>query len=52
MKMSYVNAEMEIVLFDNEDVIATSSPTSNGLITGGVGSGDSGRFEDLFPGLT
>ena len=52
MKMSYVNAEMEIVLFDNEDVIATSGPTSGGLINGGVGSGDSGKFEDLFPGLT
>jgi len=56
MKMNYINAEMEIVLFEKEDVIATSgpitsSPTSNGLINGGIGSGDSGKFDDLFPGL-
>lgn len=51
MKMQYIGAEMEIVLFESEDIIATSSPTSNGLINGGVGSGDSGKFEDLFPGL-
>ncbi len=50
--MNYINAEMEIVLFDNEDVICTSGPTSGGLINGGVGSGDSGRFGDLFPNLT
>lgn len=51
MKMAYVSAEMEVILFENEDVIATSDATSAGLINGGVGSGDSGRFEDLFPGL-
>ena len=52
MKMNYVDAEMEIILFENEDVIATSGPTSGGLINGGVGSGDSDSFENLFPGLT
>ena len=53
--MTYMNAEMEIVLFENLDVIATSSPTdvtsTGGLINGGIGEGDSGKFEDLFPNL-
>lgn len=49
--MTYMNAEMDIVLFENEDVITTSDATSGGLINGGIGEGDSGKFEDLFPGL-
>lgn len=49
MKQFYEVAEMDVVLFENEDVIATSE--HSGLINGGVGSGDSGKFEDLFPGL-
>ena len=64
MKAFYENAELEIVEFEVEDVITTSyftttgttmPTTSGGLINGGiggdVGSGDSGKFEDLFPGL-
>lgn len=47
MKLMYEVPEMEIVLFETEDVISTSG----GLIDGGVGSGDSGDFKDLFPGL-
>jgi hypothetical protein len=45
--MDYIFAEMEVILFENEDVIATSG----GLINGGVGSGDSDRFDNLFPDL-
>ena len=48
MKQFYESAEMEVVVFENEDVITTSG---GGLINGGVGSGDVGKFEDLFPGL-
>lgn len=51
MKRDYITAELEIVLLDKEDIIATSAPTTSGLINGGVGTGDSGKFEDLFPGL-
>lgn len=47
MKQMYELAQMEIVAFETEDVITTSG----GLINGGVGTGDSGKFEDLFPGL-
>jgi hypothetical protein len=48
MKQMYELAEMEVVHFEIEDVI----PTSGGLINGGVGSGDVGQFDDLFPGLS
>ena len=64
MKQLYQNPEMDVVYFEVEDVITTSyftttgttmPTTSGGLINGGiggdVGSGDSGKFEDLFPGL-
>lgn len=54
MKKTYVSAQMEIVLFDNEDVITTSGDTG-GLVNGGIydgtGNENSGKFEDLFPGL-
>ncbi len=52
MKKTYISAEMEIVLFDDEDVITTSGD-SGGLTNGGIydGNGDSGDFGDLFPGL-
>ena len=49
MKHNYEIAEMEIVSFEAEDVITTSG---GGLINGGIGSGDSGDFSELFPGLT
>lgn len=55
--MKYINAEMEVVFFEDLDVIATSDPTdvtssgSGGLINGGIGEGDSGKFDELFPGL-
>ncbi|MBQ7344977.1 MAG: hypothetical protein IJW45_02815 [Oscillospiraceae bacterium] len=49
MKQFYEIAEMEIVAFEVEDVITTSG---GGLINGGVGSGDSSDFSDLFPGLS
>ena len=49
MKMFYESPEMDISRFETEDVIITS--TGGGLTNGGVGSGDSGKFEDLFPGL-
>lgn len=49
MKKIYEIAQMEIVEFEVEDVITTSG---GGLINGGVGSGDSGNFSDLFPGLS
>lgn len=53
--MNYINAEMDIVLFENVDVIATSDSTdvtsTGGLVNGGIGEGDSGKFEDLFPNL-
>lgn len=50
--MKYISAEMEIVFFEDLDVIATSEPTFNGgLVNGGIGEGDSGKFEDLFPNL-
>lgn len=48
MKQLYELAEMEVVHFEVEDIITTSG---GGLINGGVGSGDEGSFEDLFPGL-
>ena len=58
MKRTYLIPEMEVIYFEAEDVIATSvtpGTTVGGLINGGaggdVGSGDSGKFEDLFPGL-
>ena len=64
MKQMYRNPEMDVIYFEVEDVITTSYPTtgttvpgttSGGMINGGaggdVGSGDSGKFEDLFPGL-
>lgn len=52
MKIFYEAPEMEISRFETEDVITTSSTVSTGGLTnGGVGSGDSGKFEDLFPGL-
>lgn len=58
MKQTYHIPEMEVIYFEAEDIIATSvTPvtTIGGLINGGVGgdvgSGDSGKFEDLFPGL-
>ena len=61
MKQMYQNPEMDVVYFEVEDVISTSYPTtiptttSGSLINGGaggdVGTGDSGKFEDLFPGL-
>lgn len=35
---------MEVVYFEEEDVISTSG----GLINGGIGDGDSGEFGDLF----
>ena len=56
--MKYINAEMEVVFFEDLDVIATSDPTdvtsssgSGGLINGGIGEGDSGKIDELFPGL-
>lgn len=62
MKMKYGNAKMDVVLFAAEDIIATSmidstvpstdsSDPTGGLINGGVGTGDSADFEDMFPGL-
>ena len=48
MKQMYELAEMEVVHFEIEDIITTSG---GGLINGGVGSGDVGQFDDLFPGL-
>ena len=64
MKQMYQNPEMDVIYFEVEDIITTSdattgttvpTTTSVGLINGGaggdVGSGDSGKFEDLFPGL-
>ena len=47
--MNYVNAEMEVVFFEDLDVISTSG--NGGLVNGGIGEGDSGKFEDLFPNL-
>ena len=47
MKQMYELAQMEVVHFEVEDIITTSG----GLINGGVGSGDIGQFDDLFPGL-
>lgn len=49
MKSFYQDAEMEVVAFEAEDIICTSN--SGGLINGGIGSGDSADFSDLFPGL-
>ena len=53
--MKYINAEMEIVFFEDLDVITTSNAeeitSTGGLINGGIGEGDSGKFEDLFPNL-
>lgn len=51
--MRYINADMEIVFFEDLDVIATSDETTfnGGLVDGGVGEGDSGKFDDLFPNL-
>lgn len=48
MKHLYQDAEMEVVVFETEDVISTSN---GGLNNGGSGSGDSSDFGDLFPGL-
>lgn len=52
MKLEYLSAEMEIVLFDDEDVITTSGD-SGGLTNGGIddGKSDSGSFDELFPNL-
>lgn len=47
--MKYINADMEVVFFENLDVIATSD--TGGLTNGGIGEGDSGSFGDLFPDL-
>ena len=51
--MKYINAEMEVVFFEDLDVIATSNASdfNGGLVNGGIGTGDSGKFEDLFPNL-
>lgn len=51
--MRYIDAEMEIVFFEDLDVIATSDTggVNGGLTDGGIGEGDSGKFEDLFPNL-
>ena len=40
--MKYMEAELDIIAFDTEDVITTS------LTDGGEGSGDEGDFGDLF----
>ena len=40
--MKYIEAELDIIIFDAEDVITTS------LTDGGEGSGDNGDFGDLF----
>lgn len=40
--MKYIEAELDIIVFDAEDVITTS------LTDGGEGSGDEGDFGDLF----
>jgi hypothetical protein len=40
--MKYMEAELDIIAFDAEDVITTS------LTDGGEGSGDEGDFGDLF----
>ena len=40
--MKYIEAELDIIAFDAEDVITTS------LIDGGEGTGDEGNFGDLF----
>jgi len=40
--MKYIEAELDIIAFDAEDVITTS------LTDGGEGSGDEGDFGDLF----
>ena len=40
--MKYIEAEMDIISFDAEDVITTS------LSDGGEGSGDEGDFGELF----
>lgn len=52
MKQFYEVARMDVVLFEDEDVITTSG---GGMINNGaggdVGSGDSESFENLFPGL-
>lgn len=50
MKQMYEVAEMEVVLFEAEDIITTSA--SGGLTDGGVSSGESGSFNDLFPSLS
>lgn len=45
----YETPQMEVVLFDTEDVIATSTGMSNnGEFTGG---GDSDSFENIWPEL-
>jgi len=40
--MKYIEAELDIIAFDAEDVITTS------LTNGGEGNGDEGDFGDLF----
>lgn len=52
MKEVYILAQMEIVELDGMDVITTSGDLG-GLTNGGIydGSTDTGKFEDLFPGL-
>ena len=40
--MKYIEAELDIIAFDEEDVITTS------LTNGGEGNGDEGDFGDLF----
>ena len=40
--MKYIEAKLDIIAFDAEDVITTS------LTNGGEGNGDEGDFGDLF----
>ena len=40
--MKYIEAKLDIIAFDAEDVITTS------LTIGGEGNGDEGDFGDLF----
>ncbi len=40
--MKYIEAKLDVIAFDAEDVITTS------LIDSGEGTGDEGNFGDLF----
>ena len=40
--MKYIEAKLDIIAFEAEDVITTS------LVDGGEGTGDEGNFGDLF----